>query len=278
MDLISKNMKTLIIFAVIYVVIIIAVLVYIWSPKKQNFNISKYDVYTEQQIEDRVKTLYCGEISNDLITRNSDNLYNLMSKDFLTKNNLSKDNFYDYMINNLYFTSNNVAAGKYTVSKDGNNYIYSIEFQIGIVYKIINIIEEKPYVYTITFGDEYTNNITSISKSGKVVSNGIIFDYEITKNLVNNLYITFNITNVENEKVEVDFSDVTKVQVITSDSEYKLSNIEIYGNNDNVLTKDSSISKSLVFDIPLSEQSKITTIRFNDVKVNGTVMNIAVNI
>lgn len=281
MDLILKNWKIFLIIIFLYIIFAILFLVYIWHPNDSYSSNFKYNQYTEQQANDKLEKIYEDKITGYLLNRNYMSLYKLMSKEFLDKNNLNENNFNQYLEDNYYF-ANKVTTNGYQITNTSNSTIYSISYRTGLFPNTINVIETTPFSYTLSFGNDYTEQINNGEQSSlkDYTSNGIKFSVVLNKSDSNTLYYTFNITNQDNENVKFDFSDINKIKLysIKLDKYYRLSNVDIHNSNDDILTKGSSINRDFSFEIPMNSQTQINSIIFYNVNINGNYTDVTINI
>ncbi|MCX8074431.1 MAG: hypothetical protein N2749_02450 [Clostridia bacterium] len=280
----KRIIKYLVIIAFIYLIVMLVLLSNVWSPNTSKVkNVSNYKEYTTEQAEEKLMNTYFNNISSLILSANSPALYNLLSKEYIQKNNFTAQSFNKYMQDNLFYLSRSITLNGYEVININGNRVYAIKMNIGSTYKVINVIEEYPFKYSIDFESDYSKYVNGVLNAGdiaKYTSNGIYFEVINTKKNISSIEYKVTITNNDNNNVNIDFLDITTIEakILNSTIPYTVSNIGVSSTNSDNLIKGSSITKSFVFDIGLTNQNDIIYINFNNIDIDGKIVNISVPI
>lgn len=273
----NKNDKLLlytIIFIFIVIISLIVSLFYIWRSEEE----SGITSYTYLGFEEEVVSMYQKQLQILLKENNAKLLAQKLDTQFLVDTNLSRDNITainQYLKNkSLYSTSRN-AIVDYTISANESTGVVVYRFKyynLDNKLKYVNLIETEPYVYTVSFENEYT--YTSAKKSVIDSINGVKFELSLQESKENSLKYNAKITNTTFEKVQFNFNNVSSVELFLKDgSKIKLSSV-IASNDDYVLGKDSYINQELFFALPLDRQGEIKSIVFYNVLIGQNRTNI----
>ena len=275
-----------IIVVIIIVLFVVISLVAVWTPNKKVTSEStdgrkKVYSYVENiNFQDKTFQLYSSEVDRLLMPVNVEQLYEKTNKEFLTKYKLTKENYKEYLEkNNL--LSNDIEFTSYSVVKSGDTYVYRAVYDIVeknsnkvlIKGNIVNIIEEKPYVYTLSFEKE---SLEILKHETSKIIDGIKFEIKNIANQSNSVKFEIKITNNNEQNVNVDFDDINNVVIgLENGKQIKIA-ATIISSNDEVLTKGSSIKKEAFFNATIQEQGLIRYIKFNKVTIGNEEKSIKV--
>lgn len=272
----DKFLLCTIIFIVILVISLIVSLFFIWR-KKEDSGITSY---TYLGFEEEVVSMYQKQLQILLKENNVRLLAQKLDEQFLADAKLSRDNLTSlkqYLKNNALYSLNRNAVVNYTVSanEDTGLVVYRFKYyNLDNKLRYVNLIETEPYVYTISFENEYT--YTSAKKSVIDLIDGVKFELSLQESKENSLKYNAKITNTGNEKAKFDFNNVSSVELILKDgSKIKLSSV-VASNDDYVLTKDSYINQELFFALPLDRQGEIKSIIFYNVLIGENKTNLEI--
>lgn len=272
----DKFLLCTIIFIVILVISLIVSLFFIWR-KKEDSGITSY---TYLGFEEEVVSMYQKQLQILLKENNVRLLAQKLDEQFLADAKLSRDNLISlkqYLKNNALYSLNRNAVVNYTVSanEDTGLVVYRFKYyNLDNKLRYVNLIETEPYVYTISFENEYT--YTSAKKSVIDLIDGVKFELSLQESKENSLKYNAKITNTGNEKAKFDFNNVSSVELILKDgSKIKLSSV-VASNDDYVLNKDSYINQELFFALPLDRQGEIKSIIFYNVLIGENKTNLEI--
>ncbi len=256
----------------------------IWSPKKGNKKESidgrkkVYSYNDNENFKEKTFNLYKSEVKRLLMPINTKQLYEKLDKDYLNKNNLNSDNIAKFLNDNN-LLSNNIDFRNYIAIENGDTYIYRIMYNTFddrnriLSSCVINLIEEKPFSYTLSFEsdslDILKHNVTRTVE-------GINFSIKNVENTKNSAKFEIIIKNTNEKDIELNFDDVNNVMLVLKNGNQIKMSAAVISADEDVLTKGSSVEKEAFFNVNLEEQGLIKAIKFNKVKVNGKEQNITV--
>lgn len=270
----NKKLKVFLILFVVYIIIAISIIaIVLLLPSREQKNAFKYTQYNKEIGDERFKDIYARQISKYLVNKQGEELFKIMSPEFLKENKLDKSNFNDYLTKKAYYT-HKATPGEFKTYMNGDKKVYSINFAINGLERVVNIVEKEPYDIKVSFGNKtYEEN-----ENKTFVSNIENIKFEVNRIYKDNKQVNYDITitNVGNDSVEINFVDVTRMQLITNDNyKYKMSN-NVSSAEDEPLTKGSSVRKNLIFFVPEEVQPNIKYLSIADVKINGVEKTILV--
>lgn len=259
----EKVFTYLIIFTVVVALLIVILTIWIPSSTVKDLTIRNYEEknYAQSRIEYYQQNAY-----NILGVSNFEKTYSKIDNNYLVENNLTDaQSAKDYLMTNSFIGSSIVVESVDLLSKNDNNYLYRITYNISEKRKYAFISEKKINDYTITFSSTGTLNNLEASTTKNYG------DFEFIVNTKESRLdsIVFEITVKNNSKdirADFDFADIYSVQATLEDnSVYNLSTLVSTGDNKFNLNPNSYFTKEYVFSIPQDLQGKISLITFNDI-------------
>lgn len=262
--------KTYTIFMATFIVAMFVVLFIIWWP---NDSIEEFAKYTEMNLDEKYKkngNEYISELMFYVRYGQPNSVLAKVSNEYLayvqeTKEDLRKD----------VFSKKIRGFDGLTIRPYEQTIVYStnIKYEDGSTRKM-NLIETYPYNYSISFDDFMGYNALNI----ETVSNGVCCNILNAYYGENKRVYELSITNMENNRVSIDISNAKKIYLeLENGEQYVLTNSVVTKNLENIL-KGTTVSRSFEFAIPFSIQSKIVRLVFRDVKVDGEIHDIRVNL
>lgn len=286
--------KWFVVFVFLYVIVAIVIVLILWLPK--NGDLQKQLDYTSYNVDttnEKFKDIYSNDLAGKLITKNYTGLFKVMDKEYLKLNNLTENNFDDFLRDNSYYYEN-IKLNDYQVVDLNKLRIYAFTYKIGSLYiknadgvwgnspilKNVNVIESKPYEYVVNFNDDFNKYFTYLNTDKFFLDNGVKYKISFSRNLLDKVEFKITVENVDNENLEIDFAEITTSKVVMSDGYtlYKSVNYSSYGNDSKKQEKGTTVEKNLIFDIPLSSQLDIKYIRLSKVNVNGKILDVDIPI
>ena len=267
----KKNKLILTIISVIfYVACFLGLIVIIWNPKK-GLGVSRYD--TNVNYFENMSKIYLGKLNRLLLSSNTDKLYEFMDKSYINNNNLTVENFKEFLIKKR-LVGDTINIYEYTYSQSNDISVFVFKYRCNGFDRIANVIETKPYEYVISFEQNYIPGMNSIAK---VDSYGLNITVENTKRTESSIYYKLNIKNNSNQNVGIDLTTINNVALLMSDGNL-VNMMSTYSDNSlpDVLTTNQAIEKEVIFAIPSSYQGKIKAFVIKDVDFNGTKRDIQV--
>ncbi len=265
-DSLFENKKIAFIGCVFYIVIILVVIVMIWKPKSSTEKeVIKYEEYNQESTNKDMANYYFNKIVNSF----DEVVENHMSEEYLEYTNKTIDN----IKNEIKIDGTSIISGL-NARQMGEYYVYSSKINYVGGSTQINVIEEYPYEYKVTFGtfvkydqDSYSN----LSNGIAVKRNSVYYDQE---------YLEFDITftNEENEYVKFDFANAENIYITTNDGQKHYLSNNVLTSEDNTITKGGMLNRKFVFAIATSVQSNMNSLTFDNVSVDGEIKTIIISI
>lgn len=289
MDTNKKTFNFTLLFIIAYAVLAVLVIIYIWWPKG-NDSIVSSSKFTYEDIDEKEKAIdiYKTKIMTFLTENDLEQLYQKLDEDYKAEKNITEKNYQSFLEESGFISNNGISVGECTVNiQKADVYVYRFNYTCNNVSKYVNVIETKPYEYTLSFeqnsipivNNKYTEtNEGTISSSTKttIIDN---IKYEVTKTTLreNGITYTLKITNNSDENVEYNFDNITNVTAIMSDGKRANMGGTVISADEDILIPGSSLEKELFFAISSQDQNKIKTIRLQQVKIGDERKTVSIN-
>lgn len=289
MDTNKKTFNFTLLFIIAYAVLAILVIIYIWWPKG-NDSIVSNSKFTYEDIDEKEKAIdiYKTKIMTFLTENDLEQLYQKLDEDYKAEKNITEKNYQAFLEESGFISKNGISIGECTVNIQKDDvYVYRFKYTCNNVSKYVNVIETKPYEYTLSFEQNsipIVNNTYTETNEGTISSSTktTIIDnikYEVTKNTLreNGITYTLKITNNSDKNVEYNFDNITNVTAIMSDGKRANMGGAVISADEDILTPGSSLEKELFFAISSQDQNKIKTIRLQQVKIGDESKTVSIN-
>lgn len=289
MDTNKKTFNFTLLFIIAYVVLAVLVIIYIWWPKG-NDSIVSNSKFTYEDIDEKEKAIdiYKTKIMTFLTENDLEQLYQKLDEDYKAEKNITEKNYQAFLEESGFISKNGISIGECTVNIQKDDvYVYRFKYTCNNVSKYVNVIETKPYEYTLSFEQNsipIVNNTYTETNEGTISSSTktTIIDnikYEVTKNTLreNGITYTLKITNNSDKNVEYNFDNITNVTAIMSDGKRANMGGAVISADEDILTPGSSLEKELFFAISSQDQNKIKTIRLQQVKIGDESKTVSIN-
>lgn len=289
MDTNKKTFNFTLLFIIAYAVLAVLVIIYIWWPKG-NDSIVSNSKFTYEDIDEKEKAIdiYKTKIMTFLTENDLEQLYQKLDEDYKAEKNITEKNYQAFLEESGFISKNGISIGECTVNIQKDDvYVYRFKYTCNNVSKYVNVIETKPYEYTLSFEQNsipIVNNTYTETNEGTISSSTktTIIDnikYEVTKNTLreNGITYTLKITNNSDKNVEYNFDNVTNVTAIMSDGKRANMGGAVISADEDILTPGSSLEKELFFAISSQDQNKIKTIRLQQVKIGDERKTVSIN-
>lgn len=269
----KKDKKLLIIAIVIFLIIVITSISFIWLPKKEKINkVGQYDAV--KNCDNKLINKYLDDLSILLLEGNFEKLYKKIDKLYLDDNGLNEKNTKKFLTDNI-FIGKSVSIDSYELSKEGTNYVYRIKYTMNGLNRYVNLIEPKPYNYTLSF-DQKNIPTNDKGKQKTYLVNNIKFDITIMEKTDNHIKYSVIITNQDVKTAEFNFDTVnTAVLVLKDNTEIKMGTV-VMDKNNTILTLGSVTKEEFFYTLSLENQSKIKGIKLKDVMINQKLTEIMI--
>lgn len=289
MDTNKKTFNFTLLFIIAYAVLAVLVIIYIWWPKG-NDSIVSNSKFTYEDIDEKEKAIdiYKTKIMTFLTENDLEQLYQKLDEDYKAEKNITEKNYQAFLEESGFISKNGISIGECTVNIQKDDvYVYRFKYTCNNVSKYVNVIETKPYEYTLSFEQNsipIVNNTYTETNEGTISSSTktTIIDnikYEVTKNTLreNGITYTLKITNNSDKNVEYNFDNITNVTAIMSDGKRANMGGAVISADEDILTPGSSLEKELFFAISSQDQNKIKTIRLQQVKIGDERKTVSID-
>lgn len=289
MDTNKKTFNFTLLFIIAYAVLAVLVIIYIWWPKG-NDSIVSNSKFTYEDIDEKEKAIdiYKTKIMTFLTENDLEQLYQKLDEDYKAEKNITEKNYQAFLEESGFISKNGISIGECTVNIQKDDvYVYRFKYTCNNVSKYVNVIETKPYEYTLSFEQNsipIVNNTYTETNEGTISSSTktTIIDnikYEVTKTILreNGITYTLKITNNSDKNVEYNFDNITNVTAIMSDGKRANMGGTVISADEDILTPGSSLEKELFFAISSQDQNKIKTIRLQQVKIGDERKTVSID-
>lgn len=262
----KENRKYIWLIGAVYLVVIAAILYFIWRPDPIKSNeIVKYNEKDYENLAKNAVTSYIQEIPFHLMLGTEFELEENISTDYLEYTDQTFESLMEDLKKDGYSSLDTHIKDLDTFIL-GDIYIYRGVLTSGSNTRSINIIEEYPYEYTISFDDFY-----KYLKPNKIYKvDGIEFKNVEQTNKLNSITYKLEITNTSNNYVKLLLDDETKIALkLTTGEIYYASMLINNTSKVTTLNKNSKTVKEMTFNVPLQLQEKLDKIIFKDVQSDG---------
>ena len=289
MDTNKKTFNFTLLFIIAYAVLAVLVIIYIWWPKG-NDSIVSNSKFTYEDIDEKEKAIdiYKTKIISLLAEKDLNQLYQKLNEEYKSEKNITEKNYQAFLEESGFISNNGISVGECTVNiQKADVYVYRFNYTCNNVSKYVNVIETKPYEYTLSFEQNsipIVNNTYTETNEGTISSSTktTIIDnikYEVTKTILreNGITYTLKITNNSDKNVEYNFDNITNVTAIMSDGKRANMGGTVISADEDILTPGSSLEKELFFAISSQDQNKIKTIRLQQVQIGDVIKTVSIN-
>lgn len=289
MDTNKKIFNFTLLFIIAYAALAVLVIIYIWWPKG-NDSIVSNSKFTYEDIDEKEKAIdiYKTKIISLLAEKDLNQLYQKLNEEYKSEKNITEKNYQAFLEESGFISNNGISVGECTVNiQKADVYVYRFNYTCNNVLKYVNVIETKPYEYTLSFEQNsipIVNNTYTETNEGTISSSTktTIIDnikYEVTKTILreNGITYTLKITNNSDKNVEYNFDNITNVTAIMSDGKRANMGGTVISADEDILTPGSSLEKELFFAISSQDQNKIKTIRLQQVKIGDEIKTVSIN-
>lgn len=290
MDENKKTFNYTILYIVIYIILAIGIVIWIWWPKKET-TANTVEKFNKVDANSKSTEYYTIKLKKLLSNSDTSELFEKLSYDYISNNNLTKDNYEKFLKDNGYI-SDRIEIISSNVNIQGDVYIYRFSYRSNLKYLYANLIETKPYEFTISFEQESipivnsSNNsrnsesseITNSSVSKYSMIDGVKYEVIVKTIRDNGINYTLKITNNGENEVRYNFDNITNISVVLNDGkEAFLGGAVISSDDSNTLTPNGYLEKDLYFEVGSSDQNRIKYLRIRNVRVGDEKKTININ-
>lgn len=275
----KRKISIISIIVISIILVIIVASISVWSYLNHNNHEGKVYHYTENtNYEKKVYEMYKSEIKRLLLPINTAQLYEEMDEEFLERHALTEDNFKAYLEENQ-LIGRDIQFKAYDVIQKGDTYLYKIYYFINengksVKNATINVIETRPYQYTLSFEKDAES---LLSNTINTTQSNIAFSIILKESTNDTIKYEINFKNQNEQTLNIDFDDINNVQLVLTDGRRIKMASTVISSDEEVLTQGSSLKKEAVFLVPIKDQASIKGIRFEEVKIGDEVKTVTIN-
>lgn len=269
----EENEENLVsIITILFIVLSVFIIIILWVNTIGDITNKAINQLTEVDYDNNMKNEYQNILSTLLNTNHIDELYKKLEIEYISKNNINEDNIREFLLknnligNSIYFISSDV------IDNINGTKIFRFYYKNYSNYKYVNVIEINPNEYYISFEQENIVDYINFVTSG--VYEGIRYEIAPLETTSNSIKYELKITNENELDANIDFNDVNAIQLVTSSGNISLGGV-IAENNKNI-TKGSTISRELYYNIDENSISNIIGITIYNVKVGEKIFNLEI--
>lgn len=269
----EENEENLVsIITILFIVLSVFIIIILWINTIGNITNQAINQLTEVDYDNNMKAEYQNILNTLLNTNHIDELYKKLEIGYISKNNINEDNIREFLLknnligNSIYFISSDV------IDNINGTKIFRFYYKNYSNYKYVNVIEINPNEYYISFEQENIVDYINFVTSG--VYEGIRYEIAPLETTSNSIKYELKITNENELDANIDFNDVNAIQLVTSSGNISLGGV-IAENNKNI-TKGSTISRELYYNIDENSISNIIGITIYNVKVGEKSFNLEI--
>ena len=247
------------------------------SSKISTSDISKYIDFSTEELDSELVSKYSNDIIDLLSVSDYKKIYEKLDDKYIEENNLSESNIEEFLKNNG-LVGEFITVEKISRYEDINNVcVYRLKIVVDYNVKFINIIETKPYKYTLDFSQDTVPMISSGKYTATI--EGIKFEVNVQKKQEKAITYDIKVTNTNNSKVEFDFTSVNSIALYIKDSGFvKQTSSILERGTSYALNKDSYFTKEFYFPVNMQYHKDINALAFYNVKIGNEYKNIYIRL
>lgn len=164
MDTNKKKFNFTLLFIIAYAVLAVLVIIYIWWPKGNSSVISNSKFIYEDVDEKKIAIdVYKSKLIQLLAERDLEQLYQKLDEEYKIEKNITEKNYQAFLEDSGFISNNGISIGECTVNIQKEDvYVYRFNYTCNNNSRYVNVIETKPYEYTLSFEQDsisVSNNI-----------------------------------------------------------------------------------------------------------------------
>lgn len=270
----QKQLVMLYITGIIIVVIVaILAIISVWSKngesikESQEYKVGRITIDKLANSEDYVKRYY-SKIEKYLIEENYDEMYSLLSEDFIEYANMTKENMKEYLASRKILNQALVLKSyeKFHLNGFSNIYVLNIKQKDGIYDLIVLVRETSPNDFSISFDGyimqeklDYNSTINGVNlKINSVVYFSNYIEYDVTiKNVYDNT-IVINSKHVI-EPINIKLNNNSLIAPYST----------VFGSKSVELLPNKDVRYKIKYNIQNEDLEQIQSIVIKDIYYNG---------
>lgn len=268
----EKTFTYLVIISIVVALLIVIITIWIPSSTVKDITIRNYEPKNYGEIR---LNYYKDNIFNILSASNFEKTYQKIDEEYLKDNNLNDiQEAKDYFMSNSFIGNSIVIESIEIISKNNDNYVYRVSYNISDTKKYAFISEKKINDYTISFSNSGTtkNLASNITKKYGELEFLVTIKESRIDSIVYEITIKNNYSDI---RADFNLTDLYSVQASLEDNSlYNMASIISNGEETFSLNPNSFFTKEYVFNIPQEMQGKINGIKFNDIQFTTGIADV----
>lgn len=287
MDSNKKTFNYTILFVVLYAILAVIVLLWIWWPKDSKISNPTF-MYEAVDGKQKALDMYNIKIRYLLTENDLPLLYSKLDEKYKRKYSINENNYKSYLEQSNYISKSIELLSSSVNIQENDVYVYRFKYRCNDSICYVNLIETKPYEYTLSFEQETIpiasessnsiNNESNVSNSKISVIDDIKYEVKVETIRENGINYEIEITNNSDKNVEYNFDNITNVSVVLSDGKEAYLGGAVVSSEEDILTPNSSLKKNLFFSVSSTDQNKIKYIKIRNVKIGDEKKTVNVSI
>ena len=256
--------KAISIFSIIGCIIALIVVLVMWVSSFISLREGKINKYIPANYTRYALDNYASQLPGLLRTSNADNLFKRLNIDYVADNNIDDGNYKKFFLENNFIGNAIEVVSSNVLYQSGNLVVYRFEYKNYNEFKYINIIETRPFEYTISFNDYselYQLNDTYRGNSEKVSYEVSLVNYDS-----NSVRYLIRLENLNPENLYINFNDLNTFTLIMATERVPLNSV--VAQNINEIVTNGTVARELNFTLPKDKTIlDIQGISINNVKI-----------
>lgn len=276
----DKKEKILIYSAItLVIVLIISLIIIIWSSSLSKVQYSDINKYSDMSYENISTNYYREYLDKNLRPNNFDILYENISSEYMSSINCeTKEDMKAYLINN-HLISNDLSIVEISYTENDNYNYYRATYRAFGQVKYVNIKENKPYNYEISFEQNNINGFINKGSISELYNDEILFELEMINADSNSVKYRITINNNSIHTYKFKFNSILGAQLRYDKNKYaNISALALNESETNEIEPESSKTFEFLYNIDFKDQVKIDGFLFADVKRDNESINIEFDI
>lgn len=264
----DKKEKILIYSAItLVIVLIISLIIIIWSSSLSKVQYSDINKYSDMSYENISTNYYREYLDKNLRPNNFDILYENISSEYMSSINCeTKEDMKAYLINN-HLISNDLSIVEISYTENDNYNYYRATYRAFGQVKYVNIKENKPYNYEISFEQNNINGFINKGSISELYNDEILFELEMINADSNSVKYRITINNNSIHTYKFKFNSILGAQLRYDKNKYaNISALALNESETNEIEPESSKTFEFLYNIDFKDQVKIDGFLFADVK------------
>ena len=287
MDSNKKTFNYTVLFVVLYAILAVLVLLWIWWPKDSKISNPTF-TYKAVDGKQRALDMYNIKIRYLLTENDLSLLYSKLDEEYKRKYSINENNYKSYLEQSNYISKSIELLSSTINIQENDVYVYRFKYKCNDRLCYVNLIETKPYEYTLSFEQDsipiVTESKDSVNKESNTsniktsVIDNVKYEIKVITIRENGINYEVEITNNSDKNVEYNFDNITNISVVLNDGKEAYVGGAVVSSEDDSLTPNSSLKKNLFFAVSSVDQNKIKYLKIRNVKIGDEKKTVNVSI